>query len=81
MGTHTGNSRLETARHHLDEQYSALKSGMHRIVKRVMTHPDGSPSRFSVWSKQATEAVKAHPYLAVGIALGAGYLIMRLVRR
>ena len=30
---------------------------------------------------RATEAIKAHPFAAVGIAFGIGYIAMRLVRR
>ncbi len=30
---------------------------------------------------RVTETIKAHPFAAVGIAFGVGYVLMRLVRR
>lgn len=81
MGTVTTNGRLDSARHLVDERFEALKSGMHKLIDRVMVQPDGSPSRVQTWAKKATDAVKAHPYLAVGIALGTGYAIIKIVRR
>jgi len=30
---------------------------------------------------RVTETIKAHPFAAVGIAFGIGYIVMRLVRR
>ncbi len=81
MGTVNTNGRLDSARHLVDERFEALKSGMHKLVDRVMTQSDGSPSRVQKWATKATEAVKAHPYLAVGIALGTGYAIIKIARR
>ncbi len=81
MGTVNTNGRFDSARHLADEQFEALKSGMHKLVDRVMTQSDGLPSRVQQWMAKATEAAKAHPYLAIGIALGSGYAIVKIARR
>ncbi len=81
MGTQVGSTRFESARHLVDEQFDALKDGVNRIYERVMKEPDGTPSKLSVWSAKATDAIKTHPYMAVGIALGIGYAVMKIARR
>jgi len=81
MGTFNGNHRFDSAKHLVDEQFDAFKSGIQRVFERVMSRPDGSPSRVRQWSTQASDTIKAHPYLAVGIAVGLGYAIVRIARR
>jgi hypothetical protein len=81
MGTFNSNSRFDTARHSLDERLDAFKSETLRFIDRVMTRPDGTASRVRTWSTQATNAIKTHPYVAVGIAMGLGYIIVRGIRR
>lgn len=80
MGT-ISNGHFDSARHLVDDKFESLKSGMHKLVDRVMSQPDGSPSRIQTWTAKATEAVKAHPYLAIGIAVGTGYAIVKIARR
>jgi ElaB/YqjD/DUF883 family membrane-anchored ribosome-binding protein len=81
MGTHNGSYRFDSARHFVDEKLDAAKSGMQKVLDRVMTRPDGTPSQIRAWSTTATDAIKTHPYVAVGIALGAGYMIVKIARR
>jgi hypothetical protein len=80
MGTYNS-ERFDHARQFVDDRVDAFKSGMHKVLDRAFTRPDGMPSRMRVWSTAATEAVKAHPYIAVGAALGLGYAIVWLARR
>jgi ElaB/YqjD/DUF883 family membrane-anchored ribosome-binding protein len=64
--------------HHLfDEQFDALKSGVKRIVDRATT----KPTWFGRMASKTGETIKAHPIAAIGVALGLGYVIMRVVRR
>jgi hypothetical protein len=80
MGTHNKGSFAET-RHLFDGRFDRFKTSMHAVLNRVMKEPDGSPSRLATWSARATDAVKAHPYIAVGAAVALGYAIVRIVRR
>lgn len=80
MATQNGATRFETARHLVDEQYDALKAGIGRIADRVMHDPDGSPSDLAKLSARAVEVIKAHPYVATGVALGMAYLVVRALR-
>ena len=80
MGTLNTTPFAET-RHFIDGTVDKFKVGMHHVLDRVMTKPDGSPSRLTKWSTRATDAVKAHPYIAVGAAIALGYAIVRVARR
>ena len=79
--TFNGNSRFHSAKHLVDERFDAFKAGMQHLVERVMSRPEVSSSRVRRWSTQATDTVKAYPYVALGIALGLGYAIVRIARR
>ena len=81
MGTHDGSQRWNSTRHFVDERLDAFKHGMQKVIDRVVTQPDGSPSRIRTWSTATTNAIKAHPYLATGVALGLGYVIVKIARR
>ncbi|HEY5923527.1 MAG TPA: hypothetical protein VIV11_17725 [Kofleriaceae bacterium] len=80
MGT-LSTTRFAAARDAAEQTFDSFKSGMHHVFDRVMTKPDGSPSRVRTWTNRATDAIKAHPYLAVGVAVGLGYAIVRVARR
>jgi hypothetical protein len=64
--------------HHMfDEQLDAFKSGVHKLVERATTKP--------TWLGRVLastgETIKAHPIAAVGVALGLGYLLVRVTRQ
>jgi ElaB/YqjD/DUF883 family membrane-anchored ribosome-binding protein len=48
---------------------------------RVIEVKDQAFSKGNAMLDRATEMIKAHPFRAVGIAFGAGYIGMRLFRR
>lgn len=67
-----------TTMHHLfDDRLDALKSGVHKLIDKATTRP--------TWFGSATERtaaiIKAHPFAAIGIALGLGYIVVRAIRR
>ena len=79
MEASNGSTQSEASLFH--DRVEAFKSGMHKFVDKISTKYNGEPS----WLKKAigktTEAIKAHPVAAVGIAVGSGYLLVRWLRR
>ena len=65
----------------LDHPIDSLKSRIRNLIDRAGPTSNEQPSRLRSLSAKATEAIKAHPIAAAGIALGLGYLIVRLARR
>jgi ElaB/YqjD/DUF883 family membrane-anchored ribosome-binding protein len=51
------------------------------IKSRVVEVKDQAVNRGNDVLAQMTDLIKAHPFKAVGIAFGAGYIGMRLFRR
>jgi len=51
------------------------------IKSKVVEVKDQAVNRGNDVLAQMTDLIKAHPFKAVGIAFGAGYLGMRLFRR
>ena len=75
-----------------EDQIDALKDSMrgladlgsaraHEIKDRVVGATDGAVSSAETYLGKLTTLIKGHPLLAVGIAVGIGYLAMRIVRR
>lgn len=73
MATH------ERARDLFEDQFDAFRAGMRKLIDKADPHRE--PSRLRALASRAEQAVKAHPIAAVGIALGLGYAIVRIVRR
>jgi len=65
----------------LDARFDALKSGVRKLIDRVMTQPVGEPSRIARLASSARTKIKAHPIAAAAIALGVGYMFVRIARR
>jgi ElaB/YqjD/DUF883 family membrane-anchored ribosome-binding protein len=76
----------------INERIDALKDtvkglvdqGAHKVDEiktKVVEVKDQAFTRGSALLDRVTVMVRAHPMKAVGIAFGAGYLVMRLVRR
>lgn len=38
-------------------------------------------ARASLWGAKATKMIKDHPYAALGVAFGCGYLFTKLLRK
>ncbi len=65
----------------LETRFDGLKDNVKHLV-------DGVPEKASAFRAQAMNSIeyigaqiKKHPMAALGIAFGAGFLVMRLVRR
>jgi ElaB/YqjD/DUF883 family membrane-anchored ribosome-binding protein len=60
------------------EQLSSTASSVKDRASDVTSHAVSGASSLGA---RASKAIQDHPIAAIGIALGAGYLIMRLIRR
>ena len=60
-----------------DDQLDAFKSGVHKLVERATTKPTWLGRAFATTG----ETIKAHPIAAIGVALGVGYLLVRVARQ
>lgn len=87
-----GVSDVATVSHQVDEKLDSLgkllkglldqsAQKVDAIKGKVVEVKDQALRRSSVAIDRMTETIKAHPLAAVGIAFGAGYVLMRLVRR
>ena len=76
----------------VDERLDAIKDtvkslvdqGAHKVDElktKVVEAKDQAFTRGNALLDQVTVMVRAHPMKAVGIAFGAGYLLMRMFRR
>lgn len=64
-----------------EAQLDALRASVHKFRERD-GHPAGDRrSRARAAVADTTAGIRAHPLVAVAIALGVGYLVMRIVRR
>jgi len=67
-GTHRGEHRWFGA------QLDAVEQGVKRFADQVTP-------KARTFAAKATETIKAHPIAATAIALGFGYMIVRIARR
>ncbi len=65
----------------IEHQFDAIKANLKKWIDRVSIKPSGEPSRVRTLIGKTSEAIKAHPILAVAVALGSGYVVMRIARR
>jgi ElaB/YqjD/DUF883 family membrane-anchored ribosome-binding protein len=83
LGSSLGATAKEKAESLADQLKGMVDAGQERIegVKgRLLDGKDRVRSQASDTLDRATEAIKAHPLKAVGIAFGVGYVAMRLFR-
>lgn len=81
MRFHNGHSRLHAARHLVDKEFDAFKSGVQKVVEKVIDGTEDGRDQIKSWSNKATEAIKEHPYIAIGVAFGLGYVVVKVARR
>ncbi|HEY6036508.1 MAG TPA: hypothetical protein VIV58_19655 [Kofleriaceae bacterium] len=60
-----------------DEQFDSLKSSVKKLIDRTTT----KPTWFGRAINTTSDMIVAHPIAAIGVALGIGYAIVRIVRR
>lgn len=60
------------------EQLSSTVASVKGQASDLTSH---AVSRASWLRERASKAIQDHPIAAIGIAFGAGYLIMRMIRR
>ena len=70
MRFHNGHSRIDT-----------FKAGVHDFYESVADKTADSRKQIKSWASDATELIKAHPYVAVGVAFGLGYVVIKIARR
>ncbi len=65
---------------HLEAQIDAVRSSIKDLIDRLEGKPEHAP-RVKAFAGKVTEAIKAHPIRAIAVALGLGYLVVRVARR
>lgn len=81
MSLHPNHVSPSSEHHLLVDQLEAIKDRVQRLVAEITGTPERRASRIRSFADKATELVREHPLAVAGIALGAGYLIVRIVRR
>jgi ElaB/YqjD/DUF883 family membrane-anchored ribosome-binding protein len=81
MQTHNGTPETSSDHHRLDAQVEALKTSIRKLIERASTTATGEPTRIAGYANRATDAITAHPFAAIGVALGLGFLTARIARR
>lgn len=76
---HTQNGTGHEAQDALKQQLESFKIEVSKMIDRV-TASVATPG-IKTFTGKVTEAIKAHPIVAVTAAFGAGYLLVRLVRQ
>lgn len=87
MNSQNGNV-AQALHERIDTIASSIKSAADQLSSASATAKDRASeltsravSGASSLGARAGRAIQAHPIVAIGIALGAGYLLMRLIRR
>ena len=80
MAIHNGDAKFDL-RHELDDRFDMLKADVKKAVHRVTTRRSGEPTRLGWFVGKAGTAIEAHPFVAIGVAAGLGYLVTRIARR
>ena len=81
MSTLNGTNDTDSVPHLPEDRLDAFKGLVRTLMDRVATKTSGEPSRIHTFAGLATETIKAHPIAAIGVALGLGYVVMRIARR
>lgn len=77
MSAQTASHQAASDHHMFDVQFDALKSSVKKLIDRTTT----KPTWFGRAINTTSDTIVAHPIAALGIALGVGYAIVRIVRR
>jgi ElaB/YqjD/DUF883 family membrane-anchored ribosome-binding protein len=75
-----GETAPNSVRGALDQRIDALMSGFKTMIDRI-PKPNSEPSRLRAAVAKTGETIAAHPVAALAVAVGLGYVIVRLVRR
>lgn len=72
---------IDAGAERLADVKNTVKSKFGDVKDRVIDGKDVVVDRAGSAADMLASQIKAHPFLAIGIALGVGYLAMRLIRR
>ena len=80
---------MDTRNNGLDNKLDSIKESVkglvdenaQKIKNRVIDAKDQAMARGNMYVDRVTDAIRANPLKAVGIAFGVGYIGMRLFRR
>ncbi|MBL0215157.1 MAG: hypothetical protein IPQ07_14875 [Myxococcales bacterium] len=81
MSLHPNHASSSPDHHFFEEQLDAIKDGVKKLAAQVSHAVKPEPSRIRSFADKATELVREHPIAVAGIALGVGYLAVRIARR
>jgi ElaB/YqjD/DUF883 family membrane-anchored ribosome-binding protein len=79
--THMQNGNAQEVDHVFKDQLESLKKQVSKLIDRVSSVTTAAEPRLKSFTSKAAEAIRAHPIIAIAAAFGAGYLLMRMVRR
>ena len=72
---------LTSTHHKIDEQFESFRARIHDAVDRADSAAKSTSSWLQTAWSSSTNAIKSHPFAALGIAFGVGYAITRFVRK
>jgi ElaB/YqjD/DUF883 family membrane-anchored ribosome-binding protein len=87
MSTHNGASvsalddRIDALAANLKDLVEQVASTAAAVKGRVIDVKQQASSKAGSLASRATQLIQDHPIAAIGVAFGAGYLVMRLIRR
>ncbi len=81
MKNQNGSWEPSSEHHLLDSQVDALKARIRTLIERAGTSETGEPTRIARFADRATKVITSHPFAAIAVALGTGYLAARLATR
>jgi len=65
----------------IEARVAQVKDTMHEVRERLGDAKDVAVDRAGTMTDTARRVIKERPLLAVGVAFGLGYALMRLLRR
>jgi ElaB/YqjD/DUF883 family membrane-anchored ribosome-binding protein len=80
-GTTTAPQRLDAIRDSVKGLVDQGHDKVNAIKDRVVDMKHKAKDQGGKAVTKASDLIKAHPFAAIGIAFGVGYIAMRLVRR
>ncbi len=78
MSAQNGSLQSDTTQQRFNRRIEDLKAGILKMMDSVTT---SETSRIRAFADKATQVIKAHPMVAIGVAFGLGYVVMRIARR
>jgi ElaB/YqjD/DUF883 family membrane-anchored ribosome-binding protein len=81
LPTSTPSDRIESLKSNLKEVAQHLSTTASSFKERASETKSHVAARARSFGALAGKAIKDHPIVAIGVALGTGYLVMRLIRR